>query len=584
MLTVEQRKGLIEAALGRRPLDLVIRDVRAVNVHTGVIESGDVGILFGRVVTTTAEGLQARATFDGRGQYALPGFIDTHVHLDSTLLTPENLARLIVPRGTTAMLADPMESANVGGLAGVQALLGGAADLPYHLLVEVSSRVPTAPGLETTGGTLDLAAVQDMLGWPAAVSLGELDPSKVLGLQDEYLAKVAAAQALGKIANGHAAGLAGRELEAYACGGLADDHEGVDYADALARLRLGLSVLVREGSTERNLDSILRGVLAGGLDTRHLMFCTDDKHPDDIVAEGHIDYMVNRAISLGVPAIQAIQMATLNAAEHFRIEHLIGSLAPGRWADVILAPSLERIVPAEVFCQGRLAARDGRIVAPTPAATYPEWFSHTVKITRGRQAADFNLPAAGPAAEVRVIELYPDQIINRSGRGRLEVVDGNLRADPSQDILKLAAVERYGQNGNIGLAFVRGFGLQRGALASSVAHDHHNVVIVGVDEADMAACVVAIEEMQGGLAVADGGQVLARLPLPLGGLMSPQPPEQVIADLRQLSAVAHDLGCVLPAPFMTLSFISLPTVPELGLTDKGLVDVRRHVLIDTLLP
>jgi adenine deaminase len=583
MLTVDQRKGLIEAALGRRPLDLIIRDVQVVNVYSGAVERGDVGVLFGRVVTTAAEGLQAQATFDGRGQYALPGFIDTHVHLDSTLLTPENLAHLIVPHGTTTMLADPMESSNVGGLPGLQALLGGADRLPYHLLVEVSSRVPTAPGLETTGGTLDLAAVQDILTWPSTISLGELDPSKVLGLQDEYLAKVVAAHALGKIANGHAAGLAGRELEAYACGGLADDHEGVDYADAVARLRLGMSVLVREGSTERNLDYVVRGVLAHGLDTRHLMFCTDDKHPDDIVAEGHIDYMVNRAISLGLPAMQAIQMATLNAAEHFRIDGMIGSLAPGRWADVIVAPSMERIVPSAVFCKGELTAREGRMVVATPVVTYPEWFRHTVKITRGRHAADFNLPAPGPAAEVRVIELYPDQIINRPGRGLLSVVDGNVRADPGQDILKLAAVERYGLNGNIGLTFVRGFGLKRGALASSVAHDHHNVVIVGVDEADMAACVAAVEEMQGGLAVAKGGRVIERLPLPLGGLMSPQPPDEVIAGLQRLTVAAHEQGCILPAPFMTLSFISLPTVPELGLTDKGLVDVRTHSLISTLL-
>jgi adenine deaminase len=355
----------------------------------------------------------------------------------------------------------------------------------------------------------------------------------------------------------------------------------VDYQEAGARLRLGMPVLVREGSTERNLELILNGVLSEGLDTRHLMFCTDDKHPDDIVREGHIDYMVNRAIAMGIPPIQAVQMATLNAAAHFRLDHQIGSLGIGRWADVILSDHLEQIVPSHVFFKGRLAAKDGQLIEAVQPGSYPGWFTRTVQVSRGKQAADFALPAAGPGANVRVIELYPDQIINRPGQAVLQVVRGNVVSDPGQDVLKLAVVERYGKNGNIGIAFVRGFGLQRGALASSVAHDHHNIIVVGVDEADMAACVRAVEAMQGGLALAAGGEVIGQLPLPLGGLMSAAPASEVIEDLQRISAAAHQLGCVLPAPFMTISFISLPTVPELGLTDLGLVDVRQHALISS---
>jgi adenine deaminase len=581
LLNVEERKTVIEASLGRQPLDLLLRNVRLVNVYTGQVEPVSLGIKLGRVVSLDADGLQAEQVFDAGGRFALPGLIDTHVHIDSTLLTPESLAELIVPHGTTAMLADPMESANVAGLAGLKALLGTAGSLPYHLWIEVSSRVPTAPGLETTGGELGFEEVRQILNWEICVSLGELDPSKVLGLRDEYLAKVAAAHALGKIANGHAAGLQGRELTAYACGGLSDDHECVDYPDALARLRLGMPVLVREGSTERNLDVILNGVLSQGLDTRHLMFCTDDKHPDDIVREGHIDYMVNRAIERGIPPVQAIQMATLNAAEHFRLDHLIGSLGIGRWADVILTDRLERIVPSYVFFKGRLVSQDGWLVEAVPQGSYPDWFARTVNVSRGKQSADFRLPAGGQSAVVRVIELYPDQIINRPGQAVLPVVDGSVVGDPKQDVLKLAVVERYGKNGNIGVTFVRGFGLQRGALASSVAHDHHNIIVAGVDEADMAACVRAIEAMQGGLALAAGGEVIEQLPLPLGGLMSTAPAHEVITNLQRLNTAAHRLGCKLPAPFMTISFISLPTVPELGLTDKGLVDVRQHALISS---
>ncbi|MFN8456030.1 MAG: adenine deaminase [Anaerolineae bacterium] len=579
MLTISKRKALIQAALGQEPLDLRIDNLQVVNVYTGNIEPGALGIKAGRIVTTQADGLAAEVVFDGQGQYALPGFIDTHVHIDSTLVIPENLAELIVPHGTTAMLADPMEVANVAGLAGVKALLNSRQELPYHLLVEVSSRVPTAPGLETTGGELGLAAVTEMLGWPECISLGELDPSKVLGLRDEYLAKVEAAHALGRICNGHAAGLTGRHLDAYACGGLADDHECVTFEDALARLKCGLVVSVREGSTERNLEAIISGVVRAGLDTRHLIFCTDDKHPDDLLKEGHIDFMVNQAIALGLDPIQAIQMATLNAAKHFRLDHLLGSLTPGRWADVILADNLRQIVPNQVFFKGQLVAQAGKLCIAAPVPAYPEWIYQTVKVTRGLRAADFTLPAAGPTATVQVIDLYPDQIINEIAQAVLLVVGGNVAADPSQDVLKLAVVERYGQNGHIGLTFVRGFGLQRGALASTVAHDHHNIIIAGTNEADMALCVQALQASQGGFVLVADGHILGQLPLPIAGLLSDRPVLEIIAELEKLTELSRGLGGKLPAPFMTLSFISLPTVPELGLTDQGLVSVREHRLI-----
>jgi adenine deaminase len=477
MLTVAQRKTLIRAALGHEPLDLKLAHVQLVNVYTGKIEPASLGIKAGRIVTLDAQALEAETTVDAQGMYALPGFVDTHIHVDSTLIVPENLAELIVPGGTLTLFADPMEIANVAGFEGMQALLHSLTNLPYRILIEVSSRVPTAPGLETTGGELGLDDVKKVLAWEACISLGELDPSKVLGLCDEYLAKVEAAHALNKIANGHAAGLTGQELTAYMCGGLSDDHEAVDYDEAVARLRLGMPVLVRDGSTERNLEPIISGVVREGLDTRHLMFCTDDKHPNDIRDEGHIDYLVNHAIELGLPAVQAIQMATLNAAVHFRVDHLLGSLSPGRWADVILAPSLEKIVPSHVFYQGKLVAQAGKLVVEPPAPDYPDWIRQTVTVRRGKTGADFVVRTDRPVADVVVIELYPDQIINEIGQARLPVVDGIVQPDVEQDVLKLAVVERHGKNGNIGIAFVRGFGMKRGALASSVAHDHHNIIV-----------------------------------------------------------------------------------------------------------
>ena len=581
MLRLPERKELIQSALGEISLDLIIKNVQVVNVYTGTIDFGAIGIKGGRIVTPYAVDYKAHEVIDGRGRYAIPGFFDTHVHIDSTLVIPENLSHLIVPHGTTVMLADPMEIANVAGLPGFKALLKSMDQLPYHIFLEVSSRVPTAPGLETTGGALGLHEVSEILKWPQTVSLGELDPSKVLEMREEYLLKVEVAQSLGKICNGHAVGRVGKELVAYACGGLADDHECVDYAEAQTRLQLGMAVLVREGSTERNLDLILEGVVREGTYSHHLMFCTDDKHPDEILEEGHIDFMVNRAIELGLSPINAIQMATINAAKHFRIEHLVGSLTPGRWADFILADDIRHIVPDDVYVKGQHVASRGKLIVSPPVGEYPEWIYQTVEVKRGKDAQDFALPADNQVADVWAIDLYPDQIINHQIAVKLPVYDGVVTPDVSSDLLKLAVVERYGKNGNIGITFVKGFGLRQGALASSVAHDHHNIIVAGTNDVDMAACVAAIEEMQGGFAIAADGEVLGTLPLPIGGLLSEEPVDEIIASLEYLNQIYRRLGGTLPAPFMTISFIGLPTVPELGLTDMGLVDVLSHKLISS---
>ncbi|MCX6056030.1 MAG: adenine deaminase [Chloroflexi bacterium] len=580
---MSHRKQLIQAGLGQLRLDLVINNVQIVNVFSGKIEPGAIGIKGNRIVTPYAFGYDAELICDGQGMFALPGFIDTHVHIDSTLLTPEYLSALIVPHGTTSMFTDPMEISNVAGLMGLEALVANSDRLSYNLFIEVPSRVPSAPGLETTGGELGLAEVKEILTWKKTLSLGELDPSKVLGLKDEYLSKVEAAIALGKICNGHTAGLGELELTGYACGGLSDDHECVDYPDAIRRLNLGLSVLIREGSSERNLQLILQGVIANQIDCSNLMFCTDDKHPDDIQREGHIDYMVNQAISMGLEPVRAIQMATINAARHFRVDHLVGSLAPSRYADIILSPSLERIEPQKVIFHGKIVAEKGKLSAILPELNYPPALYKTISIARGSDPKDFHLKATGTRTRVRVIDLIPDQIINKELIVELTIQNGCVLNDLDRDILKLAVVERYGKNGGIGITFVRGFNLKRGAIASSVSHDHHNIVVAGTNDIDMAVCVEAIEKMQGGLVIVVDGVVWGELPLPIGGLMSDRPADQVIASLQKLARYYQEAGGTLAAPFMSLSFISLPTVPELGLTDKGLVDVHTHELISTIL-
>jgi len=582
---LEELVTRIEAAAGNVPLDLLIENVRLVNVYTGSVVETSIGVKGRRVATISSDPpkLKPLSIYSGKGMYAIPGLIDAHCHIESTLLTPAGLAAAILPHGTTTLLIDPMEIANVAGLEGLLAFMDGMDDLPYRIFIEVSSRVPTAPGLETTGGVLGLAETERLLDHPRAVSLGELDPAKVESLSAEHLAKILAAQRRGKIANGHAIGLAGADLQAYAAAGLTDDHECVTFDQLAARVELGMKVMIREGSSERNLDALVSGVVKHRLDTRNLMFCTDDKHPSDIRREGHINYNVNRAIELGLDPIEAIRVATLNTAEHFRIDHLVGAIAPGRYADLLLSPSLERVEPRAVFVGGKLVSKDGELTIPISAPEYPEKLRRTVHLFRKISRDDFRIPAEGERRRARVIELIPDQIVNQAGEAELAVVDGALQPDLEGDVLPIFCVERYGMNGNIGHALIHGFGLKRGAIAGSVAHDHHNIMVVGIDSEDMLTAVVALVESQGGFVVVADRAVRALLPLPLCGLMSEKGMDEVDAELSAVRRAAREIGCNLTAPFMTLSFVSLPTVPALGITDYGLVDVEKHRTVPLLL-
>ena len=485
---------------------------------------------------------------------------------------------------------DAMEIANVSGIAGLRELLKSVSALPYRAYMEVSSRVPTAPGLETTGGVLGLAEVEELLDWKESLSLGEIDPSKIFIYGGEYFDKIAAAHARGKIVNGHAIGRLGQELNVYASAGISDDHECVEYSELLERIRLGLAVLIREGSSERNVEKLIAGVLENGLSTDRLMYCTDDKHVNDILREGHINYNVNRSIELGMDPIQAIQMATINAARHFRVEGDVGSLSPGRLADILLVDSLDKIDPAEVYFEGKLVAREGRVVEPVPPPSYPDWILNTIVLKKPVTPESFAVKAGKAGGEasadahgstrVVLIKLVKDQILNLRKEAELPVSRGFIQNDVSADILKLSVVERYGKTGGVGNAFVRGFKLTSGALASSVSHDHHNIVCVGTNDEDMSLAVNAVAGMQGGFAAAENGKVIGELALPVCGLMSTLPMEKVIPAADEINAVARSLGCEMDAPFMSLSFISLPTVPDLGLTDMGLVDVMEHRIIE----
>ena len=584
MRTFEEIKNTIEAGLGMHPCDLKIQNVKLVNVFSGEVYETNIYIKNKRIVSIDPQAdLQADAVIDAKGQYAVPGLIDAHMHFESTMLSPEALASVVVPQGTTTLCADLMEIANVAGERGLRAMLTNLDKLPCRMLIEVSSRVPTAPGLETTGAVLGAREVAEIMDWQESVSLGELDPSKILFVKDEYIHKVADTLARRKIVNGHAIGRLGQELNVYASSGISDDHECVNVNEMLERLKVGIKVFIREGSSERNVDELVRGIVEHNLRTDNIMFCTDDKHAREIQTEGHINYNVTRAVELGLNPMDAIQIATINAAKHFRLEDEIGSITPGRLADILLVDDWTNIIkPNVVIFEGTVVAENGSLLKECPVSDYPEWIKHTVTLKHEITAESFAVPASCDNGEVtvHVIDMIPRQIINTHAIDKMQAVNGRICQDVARDLLKLAVVERYGKNGNVGVGIVRGFRLQKGALAYSMSHDHHNIVVVGTNDADMAVAVNEVARLNGGLCVACDGAVLGSMELPIGGLMSEKPAEEVMSRLDVLNEQARDLGCEMDAPFMSLSFVSLPTVPDLGLTDLGLVDVLSHKLIE----
>ena len=583
MRTFEEIKNTIEAGLGKYACDLKIENIKLVNVFSGEVYKTDIYIKNKRIVSIDPSAdLDAKEIIDGKGRYALPGLIDAHMHFESTMLSPEALASVVVPQGTTTLCADLMEIANVAGEKGLRAMLQSMSRLPYRMLIEVSSRVPTAPGLETTGAVLGAEEVAQIMDWEESVSLGELDPSKILFVKDEYIHKIADTLSRRKLVNGHAIGRLGQELNVYASSGISDDHECVNVNEMIERLKVGMKVFIREGSSERNVDELIKGVLEKKLDTSNLMFCTDDKHAREIQVEGHINYNVSRAIELGLDPMKSVQMATVNTAKHFRMEDEIGSITPGRLADIILVEDWHDMKPDIVIFEGNVIAQNGELVKECKVEDYPDWLKHTVILKNPVTPESFEVPSKKMegTTKIHVIEMIPRQIINNHIIKDVSVKNGMIQVDVEQDILKLAVVERYGKNGNIGIGFVQGFELKKGALAYSMSHDHHNIVVVGTNDEDMALAVNEVVRLNGGLSVACDGKILNSMELPIGGLMSEKPAEEVMAQLDILNEDAKKLGCNMDAPFMSLSFISLPTVPELGLTDKGLVDVLAHQLIE----
>jgi adenine deaminase len=565
------REDRMAVARGEEPADLILTNCRLVNTFSGRVEDTDIVIRGSRVAAlmpARPEGPihQARTVMDLGGAYVCPGFIDAHVHLESSMVSLQEFIRAVVPRGTTTVIVDPHEIANVLGLDGIRYMLEAAKFNPLSVFVMVPSCVP-ASHLETAGAQLRSFDLETFLRDKWVRGLGEMmNYPGVLARDKETMAMIKMAQDYP--IDGHAPGLGGLDLNAYLAAGIRSDHECTRLEEAREKLQKGMYIFIREGTTSRNLHDLLP--LVTPANSRRCCFCTDDRHPRTLLEEGHIDSIVRAAIRAGLDPIIAIQMATLNPSERFGLSES-GVLAPGRFADMVVFDNFQDFHILKVFRDGRLIAEDGRL-APGVQQPPPITIRSSMNV-RWLELEDFAFPAESRRA--RIIEVIPHQVITGQRVDTVSVVDGRAMADPARDILKICVVERHQATGNIGKGFVSGFGLRHGAIASSVSHDAHNIVVVGVSDHDIYSAVGAVVKMGGGQVVVSDGQVIARLPLPVAGLMSDQPLEVVQEQVEQLNAAARTLGCVLYDPFMTLSFLALPVIPELKLTDRGLVDVNR---------
>lgn len=564
---------IMAAARGEIPGDLLLRNARIVNVFTSEVEEGDVLIKEGYIAAVGREEYGAQEVVDLGGAYLLPGFIDGHVHLESSYLYVDQYARAVVPRGTTAVVTDLHELANVAGLRGLRRYLRDARPLPLDVFLMVPSCVPATFDLETSGAVLGPREIRRALRWPEAIGLGELMnfPGVIHGHR-ACLDKVEAAW--GSVLDGHAPKVRGKDLNAYLCAGPRSDHETTQLEEGWEKVRRGMYLMIREGTTEKNLEELLP--LVSDDTYPRCMLVVDDRSCRDLLQDGDIDAVVRKAVRLGLRPIRAVQMVTIVPATHFRLRHH-GAVAPGYVANLLVADDLYDLRPRQVYYRGQLVAQDGHPLFQG-VRRIPRWLTRTVRpapIT----AAAFRLRARpGP---LPVIEIVPRQIITRRVEAELpRDAEGHVLPDLQQDIVKLAVVERHKGTGNVGVGMVKGFGLKRGAIASSFAHDSHNIVIVGVSDDDMLLACQEIWRMQGGLVAVEGGRVLASLPLPIAGLMSPRPLEEVARGLEEVEKAAQHLGVRVPAPYAILSFLALPVIPDLRVTDRGLVDVVAARVVD----
>jgi len=559
---------LISVARGEGSADLLLRNACIINTFIGEMEQGNVAI-YGDRIAGVGNYNEAKEIIDLQGSYLAPGLINGHTHVESSMLHPAQYAQAVVPRGTLTVTTDLHEIANVCGMEGIKFVMDWAEKLPLDMLFMAPSCVP-ATALETSGAQINTEEVGKILSYSNVIGLGEMMnfPGVVNG-DERVLSKIIASK--GKVVDGHAPGLGDKELNAYIAAGIFSDHESTTLEEGQEKLKKGMYLMIREGSSEKNLDALLP--LVTDKTYKRCFFVVDDRSCSDLLHEGDIDWVVRKAIGRGLDPIRALQMATINTAEYFRLYDR-GGVAPGYLANLITITDLSKLETDMVFYKGELVARQGRPLFSLPDTTSE--LTHTVHI---KPLTSESLKLTTTKKTHPVIEIIPGQIVTKKRVEKVKIVDGAIVADVERDILKLVVVERHKASGNIGLGLVKGFGLEQGALASSVAHDSHNIVSVGTNDSDILKAVEEISRLQGGLVVCAQGKILAFLPLPVAGLLSLEPLEAVAAQFEKVEEAAASLGNLPPAPFSILSFLALPVIPELRLTDLGLVDVARFKLI-----
>ena len=585
----ESAPRLIAVARGDAPADMVIRGASWVNVHSReVIPGSDIAIADGRFACC---GPDASAmigpdtqVIEAEGRYLIPGLCDAHMHVESGMLTVTQFSRAVMPHGTTSMFIDPHEVANVLGLEGVRLMHDEALEQPINVFVQMPSCAPSAPGLETTGQEITPEDVAEAMAWPNIIGLGEMmNFPGVINADPKMLAEIAATQAAGKTVGGHYASPDLSGFHAYAAGGPADDHEGTREEDAIMRVRQGMRAMLRLGSAWYDVESQITAVTEKGLDPRGFILCTDDCHSGTLVHDGHMDRAVRHAIDCGLDPLIALQMATINTATHFGLERELGSIAPGRRADAILTSDLKTLPIETVIARGQVVAENGALLAAEPAFEWPVHARQTVKMGKQLQAADFDIPAPEGAARVtaRVIGVVENQAPTRALEAELPVENGLVAMDRPNDVCQIALVERHRGTGGVTNGFVSGFGYNVDcAVASTVAHDSHHMIVVGTSKADMALAANRLAEVGGGVTVFKDGQELALVELPIAGLMSDAPAREVADAAARMVQVMADCGCALNNAYMQHSLLALVVIPALRISDLGLIDVTRFEKTD----
>jgi len=579
--------------MGRSAADVVIRDGVWVCVQSGeLIPHTDVAISGERVAFVGPDAHHcigpATMVIEAKGRYIVPGLLDGHMHVESGMLTVTEFVRAVMPHGTTGIFVDPHEIANVLGLRGVRLMVDEAARQPLHVFVQVPSCVPSAPGLETPGAVIGPADVAEALTWPGIIGLGEMMnfPGVIAG-NDKLHAEMAATRRAEKTVGGHYASPdLGLPFHGYVAGGPEDDHEGTRSEDAIARLRQGQRVMMRYGSAWHDVAAQLPALLHGGVDSRHFILCTDDSHSQTLVDEGHMDRVLRHAIAEGLAPLTALQMATINTAEYFGVSRHIGQIAPGRYADVLLVPDLKSFTADTVIAKGKLVAENGLVRATMPASVYPEWALHTVHFPRPLRAEDFRLtaPRAASTVTAHVIGIIENQAPTRHlTMPIVPLSNGEVRADTNRDIAKLALLDRHRASGEVRIGLVQGFHFSGAcAVATTVAHDCHQMIVVGTDDEQMAIAANECAGCNGGQVVVKDGRVIGSVPLPIAGLMSDRPATEVAIQAASVLAGFRACGCKLNNPNMQLSLLGLVVIPELRLSDLGLIDVVAFAPIPVL--